>query len=233
MRQFYRMKNIALWLIIASCKPQSPGAASSVNSRTAESVKWVAIAEGLRLRETPDLQGKILRVLPQYSRLVIVAEKPEKFSVSGTQGNWANIKFGETSGWAFTGFMTDIQPTNQQLFAVVKARFPGLFGQGYAREPRDPLSGNVYIRNGNFVLGDGGAVLEGKISRLNVAENTVELHVDGSVSAGQDASSHTKNTASWDFSLKQSAQGLMLGCSDNLLPVLKTHCGKTLVPAEF
>jgi hypothetical protein len=66
-------------------------------------------ASGLRLRETPDQQGNIIRKLDQNEKLEFM-ERGVKETINGIKGNWVKVKTekGEI-GWCFDGYLEEVK----------------------------------------------------------------------------------------------------------------------------
>jgi hypothetical protein len=69
-------------------------------------------ASGLRLRETPDQQGNIIRKLDQNEKLEFM-ERGVKETINDIKGNWVKVKTekGEI-GWCFDGYLEEVKDDN-------------------------------------------------------------------------------------------------------------------------
>ena len=63
----------------------------------------------LRLRETPDLNGKFIRSLNQNEKLELI-EKGKEETINGTKGTWVKVKTekGEV-GWCFDAYLEEVK----------------------------------------------------------------------------------------------------------------------------
>ncbi|MCU0848262.1 MAG: SH3 domain-containing protein [Spirochaetes bacterium] len=61
---------------------------------------------GLRMREAPGQEAKIITVVPDKTKVAILEEKPPVVEVAGRKGMWTRIKWGKHSGWVFGGFLS-------------------------------------------------------------------------------------------------------------------------------
>lgn len=218
---------ISFLAIAISCsRPQNPPAPNVRNEM------WVTTNEGLRLRQSPDLQGKVVMLLPKLAQVQVLESRAEKFQVSGVEGTWTRIQFGEKTGWVFSGFLTATAPDLEQLLKAARLRYPDLFVREFARQKDDPLSGGFKISGDTFELSDGGMVLQGKIVQLAMQSDGVRFDVSGKFGGGQDAAQRKEGTGNWQIRLVKSAAGFQIECPENLPTELKGHCGKPMVPTE-
>jgi len=70
--------------------------------------RWISAASGLRMRDQPNLSGKKLDVIPYGERVNWLAEKDEVVYLAGTSGKWTKVKWGNTTGWVYGGFLSDL-----------------------------------------------------------------------------------------------------------------------------
>jgi len=61
---------------------------------------------GLRMREAPGQEAKIITVVPDRTKVVVLEEKPPVVETAGRKGMWTRIKWGKHSGWVFGGFLS-------------------------------------------------------------------------------------------------------------------------------
>lgn len=61
---------------------------------------------GLRLRETPDIDGKILTVIPNGSTIKTYGNVLHEEIHDGKKGKWTRVKYLQYSGFVFSGFLT-------------------------------------------------------------------------------------------------------------------------------
>jgi hypothetical protein len=73
------------------------------------SIKYIPKVDNLRLRESPSIDGKIIRLLTKNEKLEFM-ERGKEETINGIKGYWINIKTekGET-GWCFDGYLNIIK----------------------------------------------------------------------------------------------------------------------------
>lgn len=81
-------------------------AGSSLFSQDVNSTLYVNASKGLNLRTTPVLSGKVISIIPNGEKVVIVEVKNEKLTINNTTGKWVKVKWNNKNGWVFSGFLT-------------------------------------------------------------------------------------------------------------------------------
>jgi len=71
---------------------------------------------GLRLRATPDTNGKIIITIPFKEIVTLLEEKGDPITISGKTGKWSKVKWHDKTGWAFGGFLDTF--TNEDIPAA-------------------------------------------------------------------------------------------------------------------
>ena len=71
----------------------------------AQETKFVDAAGGLRMRSSPDLNGEIVAAVPNNSEVTIIEEKSEVLTIADATGKWTKIRFENSEGWVFGGFL--------------------------------------------------------------------------------------------------------------------------------
>jgi hypothetical protein len=96
----------------ASIKSDTGTTTTTVTSDTGKSGKeiyYTPTITNLRFRETTGAEGKVIRILNQNEKLLLL-ETGASETINGIKGNWCKFK-SETGeiGWCFTGYLTIIQ----------------------------------------------------------------------------------------------------------------------------
>jgi hypothetical protein len=95
--------------VLASALMPGPRLAAEIH----EEVRIVDSDEGLRMRSSPDLAGKVVTVIPDGSTVLKVDEKPAVLTISGATGKWTKVEYRQgdkvNSGWVFGGFLADAE----------------------------------------------------------------------------------------------------------------------------
>lgn len=83
---------------------------AEVVSEYSETYKRVTAEAGLRMRDKPGLDGKLIRTLPHGSWVVFVEEVGEEVTISNVTGRWAKVYWKSMEmGWVFGGFLEDVE----------------------------------------------------------------------------------------------------------------------------
>jgi len=72
--------------------------------------KYVAAKSGLNLRSDPDKSSKVITLIPFGSKVAIEQSQDNEIFLDGRYGKWVNVKFGNNTGWLFSGFLCDFRP---------------------------------------------------------------------------------------------------------------------------
>jgi hypothetical protein len=72
--------------------------------------RWINAQTGLRMRESPDLNAKVIVTIPYGNEVKLSEEQGEEIEISGTAGKWSKIKWMEKEGWVFGGFLSKENP---------------------------------------------------------------------------------------------------------------------------
>jgi hypothetical protein len=76
-----------------------------LRAEEAEGYHYNVAKAGLRLRDEPSAQGKVLTIIP-FGEKIYFAETGPEDEFEGIRGNWIRIEWSGTSGWIFDGFTT-------------------------------------------------------------------------------------------------------------------------------
>ena len=72
-------------------------------------VKYIAQVDTLRIRESPDQSGKIIRMLSKGEKLELL-EKGKEETIGGVQGNWVKVKTDKGEiGWCFDAYLEEVK----------------------------------------------------------------------------------------------------------------------------
>lgn len=72
--------------------------------------RWVRADVGLNMRENPDINSKIIQVIPDEEMVILLEETGENVSISGETGRWSKIEWRGKTGWVFGGFISNDNP---------------------------------------------------------------------------------------------------------------------------
>jgi len=69
--------------------------------------KWASAPSGLRMRQTPDLNGVKLQTIPNGDRVVVLEVLDKMEYLSNTSGKWTKVKWGSETGWVYGAYLSD------------------------------------------------------------------------------------------------------------------------------
>ncbi len=68
--------------------------------------RWISANSGLKMRESPDLNAKLIVVIPYQEKVTLLEEKGEAVTISGATGKWSRVQWQSNKGWVFGGFLS-------------------------------------------------------------------------------------------------------------------------------
>ncbi len=159
----------------------------TANSESEE--RFADAKAGLVMRETPAASGKKICVIPNGEVVDLIEETGESVTIAGKSGKWSKVKWNDTTGWVFGGFLKS--PGDFDTIPVFD-RFTGkTYGFLLNEDERaDELTITVY-REGTFegscyLHGSGESKFSGKYKSAekdHVLTFTLNGNVDGVVVA--------------------------------------------------
>ena len=72
--------------------------------------KYVAAKSGINLRSGPGKSSSVITLIPFESKVTIEKSDGDEIFLDGRYGKWVNVKFGNKTGWVFSGFLCDFKP---------------------------------------------------------------------------------------------------------------------------
>jgi len=72
--------------------------------------KYIAAKSGLNLRSGPDKSSKVVTLIPFGSKVTIEKSEGDEILLDERYGKWVNVKYGNKTGWLFSGFLCDFEP---------------------------------------------------------------------------------------------------------------------------
>lgn len=76
--------------------------------------RYISANGGLKLRDKPDTKGKVLGIIPDGAKVVLLEETGKAMTISGATGKWSNVKWVDETGWVFGGFLSEKEKTVKQ-----------------------------------------------------------------------------------------------------------------------
>ena len=89
--------------------PKTPVESPPTLKESEPEFRWVQFPKGIELRESPDPNGEIIKVIPENEKVTFIQEAGTLQKISGYSGKWSFIKWGRKRGWVFGGFLTKSQ----------------------------------------------------------------------------------------------------------------------------
>ena len=118
-------------LMAGACKPKASD----------NGVRYVAVKDGLNMREEPSPTGKKMLTIPYRQEVQKLEEKPESFTIDKTEGKWTKVTWKDKQGWVFGGFLsspsvaTQTENENNSSGNSVAERFKTLsFSTGFVNK---------------------------------------------------------------------------------------------------
>jgi hypothetical protein len=92
----------------------------------AQTMRFVAAPSGLRLRETPDVKGKIVVTAPYSSSVELLKKQPtapKTLTIEGKKGKFVYVQYEEKKGYVFDGFLQEEypQPRDVQQYVIASS----------------------------------------------------------------------------------------------------------------
>lgn len=91
-----------LSLLFTGCKEDTT---SLEQKQLINEPRWVTSDSGLRIRERP-VDGDTVEIIPYKGEVLLLEETGEDVTIADETGKWSRIKYGETEGWVFGGFLS-------------------------------------------------------------------------------------------------------------------------------
>lgn len=73
--------------------------------------KYISSIAGLNLRENKDVASKVISTIPFGKEISILQEDEEEIFLSDRYGKWLKVEYFGKTGWLFSGFLCDFDPT--------------------------------------------------------------------------------------------------------------------------
>lgn len=93
---------------------------NSLFSQDINKTLYVNAVKGLNLRMEPKPNGKVLTIIPNGEKVLVVEEKNEKFTINNVSGSWVKIKWNNLNGWVFNGFLSTTENDSSSLIQHIK-----------------------------------------------------------------------------------------------------------------
>jgi hypothetical protein len=71
-------------------------------------IMYVNSPDGLRLRDSPGLDGTILSILKDREEVEIISFHPSSVVLDDMQGTWVNVEVQDQMGWVFSRYLTEL-----------------------------------------------------------------------------------------------------------------------------
>jgi hypothetical protein len=76
--------------------------------------RYVIATEGLRVRNSPNLDGEIIYILDSLAEVFFIYEDNNIVNIDNINGKWTFIESGDIQGWVFGGYLSLIEPLRIQ-----------------------------------------------------------------------------------------------------------------------
>jgi len=85
-------------------------------------VYWISYVDGLRLRETPDVNGRVIGTLPKGVPVWQSESDGEIAVVNGIRNRWIKVMYGDREGYVFRGYLAAYYSENDKAPSVSISR---------------------------------------------------------------------------------------------------------------
>lgn len=105
--------------------------------------RWINTADGLNIRNQPDVSGALLVTVPAYAKVLLLEETGEELTLQDQMGKWSKIEWEGQTGWVFGGYLSSEE---------VQAPQPenGILGKYYFID--DPMQYIEFLDNGTCII---------------------------------------------------------------------------------
>jgi uncharacterized protein YraI/Cu/Ag efflux protein CusF len=146
--------------------------------------KYVAAKSGINLRSGPDKSSKVIVTIPFGSKITIEKSDGNEIFLDGRYGKWINVKYGNNTGWVFSGFLCDFKPET-----VIK-HVADYYREVYRTGKDNPYS--KYKEYTNFK--------DSEVSIKNIINNYIVLKIPTASAMSIDPS---RGDVLWGYDIKQ------------------------------
>ena len=74
--------------------------------------KYIAAKSGLNMRSNPSKSASVVSLIPFGAKVKIEKSEGDEIFLDGRYGKWVNVKYGNKTGWLFSGFLCDFEPNS-------------------------------------------------------------------------------------------------------------------------
>jgi len=115
-------------------------------SSTREINQWMFVDApvGLRIRNSPSIDGDIIGLLDDLTPIIAVKEDINNLTIDGIEGRWTFIETDDIRGWVFGGFLSFNRPAREGSMAYIIRHIAGEHFNLYNR---------IFFRDNNTLEG--------------------------------------------------------------------------------
>jgi hypothetical protein len=105
---------------------------SKENETKVSMIKYINAEGGLKMRDLPDANGKVVTLIPNASEVSVIKETGSEIEISGKKGKWTEVSYTNKTGWVFGGFLSKEKPesevtnSNPNQLAICQEKFTNL-----------------------------------------------------------------------------------------------------------
>lgn len=100
---------IILGIVLIAYYSMRSGGGSAIRESGSSFDYIVSARDGLRMRISPDVGSERVLTIPDRSAVEVLEESGDVVSISGTSGKWLRVRWNNTTGWVFGGFVDKIE----------------------------------------------------------------------------------------------------------------------------
>lgn len=92
---------------------------------------------GLRMRETPSINGKLITIIPNHEYLKVITELDKTITINNITGKWNKVIWNNKEGYVFSGFLLKKDAIKSIIPLTIPKRYSHLVPKG--------ICGNIFI----------------------------------------------------------------------------------------
>jgi hypothetical protein len=111
MENFFKQYQTILLFLVVSCMGRSSLQNEKPPARILSKIMFVDAEGGLRVREEPNINSKVIKSLKYGDRVSTINYSENTSVIDGIEDNWISIKLSKNKiGWVFGGFLYETHP---------------------------------------------------------------------------------------------------------------------------
>ena len=84
-------------------------------------IAYITAKDGLYLRKCPDINCKVVILIPYKEKINIIQFSSDKNTIEGITAPWVEVKYASYRGWVFSGFLSNYSTENKYFKYIIIA----------------------------------------------------------------------------------------------------------------